>query len=191
MSCPKCGTANEDDARFCIQCGTGLDAARESAAGARSGMRERPGAAASSRLKLSIVLLSGVILVVALALAAWLSLGGGAGVLGLAGRNGSPAEGKSQAAAQPGRTPTMPLGSDIFANPSQPAYVPGKGFAPDAQRIIDLASVRLSLERYRQSRGHIPRRSPISSRPSPPEQEARISRVHPLIQSPDGLTSTG
>jgi hypothetical protein len=51
--------------------------------------------------------------------------------------------------------PTAPP-SKLFANPNQPAYDPTKGFAPDARRVLDLASLQLSLERYRKAKGHYP-----------------------------------
>jgi len=52
--------------------------------------------------------------------------------------------------ATPTAIETLPhLGdSELFANPDEPAYIPGKGFAPDAQRILDVASLQISLEKY-------------------------------------------
>lgn len=37
----------------------------------------------------------------------------------------------------------------LFAHPSEPAYVPGKGFSPDAQRVVDVVTLQGALEKYR------------------------------------------
>jgi hypothetical protein len=47
-------------------------------------------------------------------------------------------------------------GTELFATPNEPAYVQGQGFAPDARRVLDIASLQVSLERYRAARGRYP-----------------------------------
>jgi hypothetical protein len=44
--------------------------------------------------------------------------------------------------------PSLP-GSNLFASPNDPAYVPGQGFSPDAQRVLDITTLRIALEKYR------------------------------------------
>lgn len=52
-------------------------------------------------------------------------------------------------------SPLVPT-TNLFKHPDQPAYEPGKGFAPDAQRILDITSLQISLEKYRVANGHYP-----------------------------------
>jgi hypothetical protein len=53
--------------------------------------------------------------------------------------------------------PTPPnWAKELFANPTEPAYIPGKGFTPDAQRIVDLSALQLSIEQYRKANGRFP-----------------------------------
>ncbi|MBI2863232.1 MAG: hypothetical protein HYX94_01550 [Chloroflexi bacterium] len=47
--------------------------------------------------------------------------------------------------------------ADLLAKPNEPAYVPGKGFAPDAQRILEIVSLQVSLEKHRMAKGVYPR----------------------------------
>lgn len=67
---------------------------------------------------------------------------------------------RSQTTNTPSSTPitNSPSQPDIsiFKNPNEPAYIPGKGFAPDAQRILEIASLQVSLERYRIAKGAYP-----------------------------------
>ena len=51
--------------------------------------------------------------------------------------------------------PTSPP-SPLFADANQPAYESGKGFVPDARRMLDIVSLQISLEQYRQSKGRYP-----------------------------------
>src|SRR5437879_1115648 len=46
--------------------------------------------------------------------------------------------------------------SSLFSHPAAPAYVPGRGFDPDAKRIIDITSLQVSLSRYRATMGRYP-----------------------------------
>lgn len=79
--------------------------------------------------------------------------------------------------------PTEPP-STLFANPNQPAFEPETGFAPDAQRILEIAALQLSLEKYRKMKGQYPsslselfpefapvdeNRKPLSAPPTDPE----------------------
>lgn len=48
------------------------------------------------------------------------------------------------------------VNAQLFANPTEPAYVPGKGFSPDAQRTLDLATLQTGLARYRAAKGRYP-----------------------------------
>ena len=71
---------------------------------------------------------------------------------------------KPPATTQPVNTPSpmvvtaspTPLDSGLFKNPNEPAYVPGKGFAPDAERLLILATLQLSLEKYHLAKGVYP-----------------------------------
>lgn len=51
--------------------------------------------------------------------------------------------------------PTAPP-SRIFTDSNQPAYVPEQGFAPDARRILDIASLQRSLLHYWSALGTYP-----------------------------------
>lgn len=37
----------------------------------------------------------------------------------------------------------------LFTNPSEPAYIPGKGLSPDALRVVDIVTLQEALELYR------------------------------------------
>jgi hypothetical protein len=54
-------------------------------------------------------------------------------------------------------TAPVPASAKLFAHPNEPAYVPGKGFAPDAERILDILSLQISLARYHVALGRYPR----------------------------------
>jgi hypothetical protein len=58
----------------------------------------------------------------------------------------------------PAPVKSIPVPSDasIFARPTQPAVVSGQGFAPDAERIVDLTELQISLEKYRVAKGRYP-----------------------------------
>lgn len=45
---------------------------------------------------------------------------------------------------------------ELFTDPHAPIYEPGKGFTPDAQRIIDITTLRIGLEKYQYSKGSYP-----------------------------------
>jgi hypothetical protein len=45
---------------------------------------------------------------------------------------------------------------DFVENPEEPAYVPGKGFSPDALRVIHIGTLQIGLERYRVAKGYFP-----------------------------------
>lgn len=49
-----------------------------------------------------------------------------------------------------------PLDSSVFKNPNELAYVPDKGFAPDAERLLVLATLQISLEKYHLAKGVYP-----------------------------------
>lgn len=51
--------------------------------------------------------------------------------------------------------PTSAVAS-LFANPDQPAYVEGQGFAPDAQRVLDIVTLEIGLEKYRAANSRYP-----------------------------------
>lgn len=46
--------------------------------------------------------------------------------------------------------------ANLFKNPNEPAYVPGKGFSPDAQRILEITSLRISLAQYKVANNRYP-----------------------------------
>lgn len=45
---------------------------------------------------------------------------------------------------------------ELFADPDQPFYEEGKGFAPDADRILLATALAISVELYSASQGHYP-----------------------------------
>jgi|GEM_PF-4498218 len=52
--------------------------------------------------------------------------------------------------------PTLPPSATIFAHPTQPAYTSGQGFAPDVQRLLDLSTLQIGLEKYHLAKGAYP-----------------------------------
>jgi len=46
--------------------------------------------------------------------------------------------------------------ANLFTNPNAPAYVPGRGFTPDAQRVLDIVSLQTSLASYLTANKHYP-----------------------------------
>lgn len=44
----------------------------------------------------------------------------------------------------------------FFAQPDQPAYIPAQGFTPDAQRILDITTLQVGLEKYHTANGRYP-----------------------------------
>lgn len=86
----------------------------------------------------------------------------------------------------------------LFANPSEPAYIPGKGLSPDAQRIIDIAMLQTFLERYRVAQRRYPPSladlfplyaddetgKPLAAQPTDPVTHSPYS----YRPSPDGAT---
>lgn len=49
-----------------------------------------------------------------------------------------------------------PFPTNLFAHPNEPAYEKGKGFAPDAQRVLDITALQISLEKYYVAKGQYP-----------------------------------
>lgn len=52
-------------------------------------------------------------------------------------------------------SPTVP-GENLFTDPHGSIYEPGKGFKPDALRIIDITTLQIGLEKYQVAKGKYP-----------------------------------
>jgi len=83
---------------------------------------------------------------------------GGAAAAGTSRRGPLPIVLRTTPVGSPTAITALPTSADagLFAHPTEPAYVPGKGFAPDAQRVLDIAALQISLEKYRHADGRYP-----------------------------------
>lgn len=52
--------------------------------------------------------------------------------------------------------PAKATNSGLFKNPNEPAYTQGKGFAPDAQNVLWLVSLQISLSQYYDANKNFP-----------------------------------